>query len=448
MNEESAPERRVFSVREFSNRIDQLFQRVPTLTNVAVRGELSGLNEFGGGHQGFTLKDGDAVLDCIVWSSHRTKMPPLANGAAAIVAGAVRQRPARSGYQLIVETLELVGVGALFLEYERLKQKFRDEGLFESARKRAVPRLPRRIALVSASGKGKEDFVRSLEREAPFVEICFIETRVQGAGAEIDIAEALDGAARKNPDLVVLTRGGGSYEDLFPFNREPVIRAIVRSKIPVVTAIGHTGDHHLADDVADLYLPTPTAAAQFVAAGWKDAGARLATAQRDLGRTVRDLVRRGEQRVDAGLRDLERVALRIASAKRSLLAERVQRLERSNPARVFADLRTRAAALSGRLDTAAARYIARGNATLRERLARFDRAITSDANGRSRRLERAAGALDGLDPLSPLERGYAIVTFAGKALRDAAGVKIGSTVEARLQHGKLGARVESVDQHE
>ena len=358
--------------------------------------------------------------------------------------GALRVR-VRSGQ---VESVELAGIGALFQEYERLKEQFRREGLFEAARKRPVPRLPRRIALVSASGKGKEDFIRSLQREAPFVEIVFIETRLQGIGADIDIAAALDAASRTNCDAIVLTRGGGSYEDLFPFNREPVVRAIVRAKLPVVTAIGHTGDHHLADDVADLHFATPTAAAQFVAAGWNDAVGRLAAARRELERIVRDCVRRGEQRVDVRSRALEGAMLRVAAAKRSALNDRQQRLERSSPQRVLADVRARAAALGSRLDAAAARAATRAATALRERTALLERACASAAGARLRRLERANDALDGLNPLSPLARGYAIVTFEGRALRDAGDVSAGALVEARLQRGKLAARVESVADHE
>ena len=406
---EQASTRVVRTVGEFTNGLIRWFKDHRQLQNVSISGEVSGLKEFGGHHLGFTLKEEQAVLECVMWADNRRNAPELVNGQQAIATGNVRIRHERSGYQLVVDAVELAGLGDLFQLYKGLKEKFRKEGLFETGRKRAVPELPRRVALISARGKAKEDFEGTIRRSVPFVEVQFVETRLQGLGAEVDIAEALDVASRANPDVIVLTRGGGTPEDLFPFNLESVIRAIVRATAPVLTAIGHSDDHQLADDVADMTFGTPSLAAEHIARGWLLAQRRLQVLQRDLVRAVRDALGRGGQRAEALRRDLERAAAQTFADKRAALARRIQRLEPRNPQRFLADVATRVAICTGRLDGAGVRLLSRkSNAWTQERTA-FDRALTSYATNKSRGLERARSALEALDPLSPLSRGYAIV---------------------------------------
>jgi exodeoxyribonuclease VII large subunit len=444
VNEEPAP-RVVRTVREFTNGLQRWFAGHKQLQMVAISGEISGLHPFNG-HLGFTLKEEQAVLECVVWSDKRRLLPELRNGTSAIATGNVRIRPDRSGYQLVVETVELTGLGDLFLLFERLKEQFRREGLFDAARKRAVPELPRRVALISARGKAMEDFVKTIARSVPFVEVEFVEARVQGQGAEIEIAAALDDASRRSVDVVVLTRGGGSYEDLFPFNLEPVVRAIQRSRHPVLTAIGHSGDHHLADDVADMTFGTPSLAAEHIARGWLAARQRLQVAKRDLERAARDVIGRGAQHLESTRRELDRVATRAVAVKRAALAERLQRLDRQNPQRVIAERRARLAGLAGRIDTAFARLMSRKAHAWGEARASLDRAVPGYLATVRRRLERAEDALDGFNPLRPLSLGYAIVLRGGKAVRDAAALKPGDELEARFERGTARTRVESVAQ--
>ncbi|HEY7787600.1 MAG TPA: exodeoxyribonuclease VII large subunit [Casimicrobiaceae bacterium] len=286
--------------------------------------------------------------------------------------------------------------------------------------------------------------MKTVRDEVPFVEVVVIETRVQGVGAEIDIAAALDEASRYDVDAIVLARGGGKYEDRFPFNLEPVARAIVRARLPVLTAIGHEPDHHLADDVADRSFGTPSKAAEFIAKGWLVARRRLQVGQRDLGRAARDLVLRGFQRFEDGRSNIERAGLRVVTVKRAALADRIARLERHNPQRKLAEDRGRFAQRNGRLDTAAARLVSRKAHASGETRAALERAVTALATGVARRFERSEAALERCDPLAPLSRGYAIVTKDGTAVRDAAALRGGDVIAARLQRGMLSARVESV----
>ena len=445
MNEEPAP-RVVRSVREFSNGLQRWFAGHRQLQDVAISGEISGLHPFSG-HLGFTLKEEQSVLECVVWSDKRRLLPELKNGTSAIAIGSVRIRPDRSGYQLIVERVELTGLGELYLLFERLKEKFRSEGLFEIPRKRAVPELPRRVALISARGKAMEDFVETIARNVPFVDVEFIETKVQGQGADVEIAAAIDDASRRAVDAIVLTRGGGSYEDLFPFNLEAVVRAIVRAKHPVLTAIGHSTDHHLADDVADMTFGTPSLAAEHIARGWILAQRRLQTALRDLVRATRDVLGRAAQRIDVSKKELDRVALRGVAVKRAALAERTQRLDRQNPQRVVSERRARLAGNSGKIDTAFARLMSGKSHAWGEANAELKRCAPAYLSNVFRRLERASDALNSLDPLRPLALGYAIVLRDGKAVRDAATLSAGDQLEARFERGMARTRVESV-QHD
>ena len=412
---------------------------------MAIQGEVSGLHTFGNGHSGFTLKDGHAILECVAFSDKRRALPPFENGSAVIATGSIRIRADRSGYQLVVEGVEYTGIGVLFAEYERLKAQFRAEGLFESARKRGVPTLLRRIALISARGKAAEDFVATIERNVPFVRVQFIETRVQGIGAEIEIAAAIDDASRRDVDAIVLTRGGGSYEDLFPFNREAVVRAIVRAAHPVLTAIAHSGDHHLADDAADMIFGTPSLAAEHVAKGWQAAQTHLQRLARDLERAARGAIVGREQVLHGALVRMHRAAIGVVASRYADLRQRQQQIERRNPQRVVADQRQLVRGLTARMEEASRRTLDRGVFVQTQRNTALDYAIVKGITNARRRFERADAALDRLDPLAPLRRGYAIVTKDGHAVLDASTLCAGDAVQARLGRGTIDARVETIN---
>ncbi len=250
-----------YTVGEFSRRMQDVFRRVPQFKYLSVSGEISEVHPRNNGTY-FTLKDAGGVLQCFAYPNRAAQFGPLPVGSAVIAFGTVRVASWRSRYELLVTMLQRTGIGELHRQYEALKERFRALGFFERARKREIPSFPVFVALISARGKGAEDFQETLRLRAPQVRVEFFETRVQGLAADADIAEAIDRAAASGADAIVLARGGGSYEDLFTFNCEPVVRAIVRSPVVVITGIGHTADHHLADDVADYECETPSNAAQ------------------------------------------------------------------------------------------------------------------------------------------------------------------------------------------
>jgi exodeoxyribonuclease VII large subunit len=416
------------TVSQFADRLRRLVeQRVSVLRRIAIVGEVSEWKPQPNGNLYFTLKDAGAVLRCFAFSDDAKKFPEVGDGTAVVATGSIGIREQRSEYQLRVLELAPFGIGALAAKVEALRKRLQTEGLFDEKRKRAFPRFPQRVALVSARGKGAADFETTLSEKAPNVAVTFIETRVQGDGAEIDIADAIDRASREKVDAVVVLRGGGTYEDRYPFNTEPVVRAIVRSKHPVVTAIGHTGDRHLADEAADAVFKTPTAAAEYIAGSWSEVTNRIRRQRERLERTVEGIAVRAAQRRDAAEHAIASATQRrIMQLNQRLLSLRA-RVERQNPRHHLA---TRAARLE-KLQSAV-------NVWLRERY----------FSTRGNALALAASRLFSADPRKPLERGYAIVSLGGRALTDAREAPVGSAIEARLYRGSLSARVERMSDDE
>lgn len=393
-----------------------------TLAGLRVRGEVSNLSE-SSGRRYFALKEGNDVLACVAWSKDAATFPKFKNGDAIVCGGDFTVYGNRSQVQLQVKSVELTGIGMLYAQFEALKERFRAEGLFEESRKRPFPAFLRRIAVVSArNARGVTDFLQTIARRAPFIEVRFIETRVQGDGAEIEIAEAIDKASRLDVDAIVVTRGGGSYEDLFPFNREPVVRAIVRAKYPVMSAVGHAQDVHVSDWVADLACETPSNAAQHfgeMADRWHG---RVQRAAAELERRIGSLRMLRAQRLDTALAALRRASIGSVDRRRILLHRLEGRLDQRSPLRGLATRRARLTAASTKLLPALRRGV----------------------EGMRHRTGLLQTRLRALDPDEPLRRGYARVTVAGRILQDPKAAPPGTLVDIAVERGALRARVEGV----
>lgn len=419
---EREPQILQLTVSQFALRLQHWLEKRPELARIAIEGEISGWKPQPSGNVFFSLKDSRAILKCFAGWKEVRKFPPVHDGVAVVATGAIGIWEKSSEYQLRVVAIAPLGVGAIAAKVEALRKRLQAEGLFDVDRKRPVSPYPRHVALVSARGQGAEDFATTLREKSPHVAVTFIETRVQGEGAEIDIAEAIDRASRSKVDAIVVVRGGGSYEDRYPFNTEAVVRAIVRARHPVVTAIGHTGDRHLADEVADAVFKTPTAAAEYIAGSWAEVTARITHQKRLLYNAIdKRVVRLGRDR-DASEQRLRRAIDRRLSQLRERLLQLQNRIERRNP-------RHRIAERGARLTTT---------------LLRLDAARDRIVSKRSNALTLARSRLLSANPKGPLERGYAIVTRAGRTLRNAAEVSVGDTIEAQLFHGRLAASVERV----
>jgi exodeoxyribonuclease VII large subunit len=438
------PDRRVFSVSELNAAIRGLLER--EFTDVWVTGEISGVRLAASGHYYFTLKEQDAQLRCVCFrqTARYLKFKPQ-DGVAVIARGRIDVYEVRGEYQLLVETLEPQGLGALQFAFEQLKKKLAGEGLFDAGRKRPIPAFPRRIGIVtSPAGAAIRDLLNILERRFPGLHIRLFPALVQGEGSVEDVCRGIEYFSASGwADVVIVGRGGGSIEDLWTFNEEAVARAIATCAIPVISAVGHETDVTIADFVADLRAPTPSAAAELVVGTRQQVLERIENAQAKLRQTLRyrlaDAARKLHQRgieratsllgrrIGRSLQRVDELDYGLRQRTGALLARARTRLE-SAVARLKAhDLRLRFAMTRRRLETAD-RAAAE---TMRARLAR--------AWGR---FEPFAAELHQLSPLRVLERGYAIVqNEQGRILKDPAEAPPESAIRVRLARGRLKARV-------
>jgi exodeoxyribonuclease VII large subunit len=438
------PQRRVFSVNELNSAIravlDDEFQ------DVWVSGEISSLKLAQSGHYYFTLKERESQVRCVAFrSSHRYWKFKPQDGMAVLARGRIDVYEARGEYQLLVELIEPQGFGALQLAFEQLKKKLAAEGLFAAERKRALPRFPRRIGIVtSPRGAAIADLVHILTRRFPGLHIRLFPALVQGEGSAEEVCRAIEYFSRTEwPDLVIAGRGGGSLEDLWTFNEEAVARAIAACSVPVISAVGHETDVTIADYVADLRAPTPSAAAELAVPLLDDLMERIAVARTKTSQGLRYRIamldrRLRQQGVDRALGVLHR---RIGRNQ-----QRVDELEFRLRERIRAAIESRERERRG-LETRVGRF------DIRPRLAadrrRLDAATASTAErmrllltARFRRMEQLAAKLSQLSPLLVLQRGYAIVSQAGGVLTDAADASAGSRIHVRLAKGELDATVD------
>jgi exodeoxyribonuclease VII large subunit len=435
------PERRTLTVSELSAAIRATLGS--QFGDVWIAGEISGLKMATSGHAYFNLKDAGAQIKCACFRGalRLMKFQPQ-EGIAVLARGKVDVYEPRGEYQLIVETIEPQGLGALQLAFEQLKKKLAAEGLFDAARKRPLPPYPMRIGIVtSATGAVIRDMLNILQRRFPGLHIRLFPAQVQGAGSVDAVVAGLQYFSETHwAEVVIVGRGGGSLEDLWTFNDEAVARAIAASPVPVISAVGHETDFTIADFVADLRAPTPSAAAELVVRKKETLFDRISTAEQRLGRTLQYQLSRSALRLDeAEYRMRSGWSRSIAHAReRCRLID--ARLHKSDP-------KLRLLSLHRRLDEAEAKMARLAERRLTEHQTRLDRITQRLAPALTRRLEtlrhRLARLQTGLDQLGPqrvLERGYAIVqNEQGQALVDPTQTTTGEQLHIRLARGRLKA---------
>ncbi|MBR2864698.1 MAG: exodeoxyribonuclease VII large subunit [Elusimicrobiaceae bacterium] len=298
--EPEAPFRgQVFSVTAITMAIKQMMEGV--FRGVFVEGEISGLRQASSGHIYFDLKDREALLAAVMFKWSLRNMPDLQDGLQVRVFGDLSCYAKQGKYQIVCKSIETLHKGNLFLEFEKLKKKLEKEGLFDERNKKPIPSFPQRIGVVtSPTGAAIRDILSVLRRRSPNVEVILAPALVQGDGAAAQIAQAIAdlNALQPTPDVLLVGRGGGSMEDLWAFNEEPVARAIFESKIPVISCVGHEIDFTIADFVADLRAPTPSAAAELVVQNAEGVSAHIKQLQKRLFQSVSLFYERAKARVD------------------------------------------------------------------------------------------------------------------------------------------------------
>jgi exodeoxyribonuclease VII large subunit len=410
----------VVTVTELNRRVRALLEN--QFETLWVAGELSNVKRAASGHWYFCLKDPGAEVDCAMF---RTRAQFLdfkpADGLRVEVRARVTLYEARGNYQLVVEEIRRAGLGALYEAFEKLKARLEAEGLFEPGRKRPLPAFPRAIGIVtSPAAAALRDVLTTLARRAPMVPVVVYPASVQGEGAGAQITRAIQAAnARGEVDVLIVCRGGGSLEDLWAFNEEAVARAIVASRLPVVSGVGHETDFSIADFVADLRAPTPTAAAVAASPDRSALADAVAALRRRLARDLRRLVENGAQRLDAAARRLLTPAQRF-ERDRERLALYARRMRLALP------------------DVAAARR------TLDRAARRAAAAAGRGAGEHARHLAALRAHLVHLDPTRVLARGYSIVRGPdGHVRRTSAGLASGDALDVTFSEGGASATIDA-----
>lgn len=455
-------ERHPLSVSELTSSIRVTLEK--SFASVWVEGEISNFRRHSSGHWYFTLKDEFAQLRtaCYRSSNQRIRFRPE-DGLQVRARGRVSLYEAKGEYQLIVDTLEPVGAGALQLAFEQTKARLQAEGLLAAELKRPIPYFPRRIGIVtSASGAAIRDIINVISRRTRTVHVLFAPARVQGEGAAHEVVRAIkflndhharalrDGSSSGGGiDVILVGRGGGSVEDLWAFNEEVVARAIRASAIPVISAVGHETDFTIADFAADLRAATPSAAAELVAAHEEQLCSALERLVSNLGRSARYRIAsersrvqeltfaRGFDEVRAKLREaisaVEGRESRLQTAFGQIYQRALRRVDVAMRSLSPGELRNRAVAGRARFD-----------ALCQSRNA----AVLSKVENARNQFGVAAAALDAMSPLKVLERGYAIAQDArGAIIREASTVSTGDALRLRLWKGALDCRVEGTDEN-
>lgn len=436
--------RRALSVTELTDRLQGVLET--EFFDVWVEGEISNLNQASSGHWYFSLKDDRAQVRAVVWktAARLIKWKPR-DGMRVLARGGIKVYAPRGDYQLSVEVLEPLGVGSLQQAFEELKDKLSKEGLFDPARKRPLPMLPRCIGIVtSPTGAVIQDILRVLQRRYANLGVLIYPARVQGPEAAYEIVQGIRALNRfKTVDVLMVARGGGSLEDLWPFNDEMVARALATSRIPTLSAVGHETDFTIADFVADLRAPTPSAGAERVVQAKEEMAARIDALTHRLDAAARMRLQRTRARVDAvrshRVFEAERGRLRTYAQRVDDLARRAEtgvrrRLEQAGERRRRVSERLEAFRWD-RLATAR-----------RERIEDHARRLAEAMRGRVRTrradLARAVGKLESLSPLAVLQRGYALVfDERGSLVQRSEQVAPGELIDVRLHEGALRARV-------
>ncbi len=413
----------VFTVTALNRAVNERLSNDPELGKVRVRGEISGLKKYPSGHFYFTLKDDYASVSCVLFRQAAVNAPAtISDGMQAVLLARTNLYDKNGRFQLIVDSVQEEGVGDLYRRFLELKEQLAREGLFDEKKKKAIPFLPRRIvAITSEAGAVIRDIIHVLRRRFPGIRLLLIPVPVQGAGAEREIAAAIEIANLLSlGDLIIVGRGGGSPEDLQPFNEEVTARAIAASAIPVISAVGHETDYTIADFAADLRAPTPSAAAELAVPVKQDLLLRIDQLASSMEQAL-------TSRIDAQLKRVADLSSRPVLVHPAAIVDRHQ---------------ARVELLTHRLYFTWGRRGDREEGRIRELGAVIRTAAQKHLDREIHRVEQAARALDALSPLAVLSRGYTVVTDdKGLTVTQARQLEKGDVIGLVFNDGQVGCEV-------
>lgn len=392
--------RRIATVSQINNYIKALLEQVSVIQNIWIKGEISNFKLHSSGHIYLTLKDNNSVLKAVMFRTAASKLNfKPKDGMMVLALGRIAVYEAGGQYQLYIEAMEQEGTGDLYAQFEELKRKLGEEGLFDESHKKPIPKFPSRIGIAtSPTGAAIRDMINVIKRRCPMVKIIIYPCLVQGDGASKSIVEAIEYFNNKKlADVIIIGRGGGSIEDLWAFNEEITARAAFNSEIPVISAVGHETDFTISDFTSDLRAPTPSAAAELCVPDILELKNQIDTACARMAALLK-------QKIDAPKKQLE-----FLSTKTS----------KSNFEKYLLDLEQDTDRLSEALI----------------------KAFTNKIDLEQKRFEREAGKLSALSPLSVFERGYCSLSKDNKMISDAKSVEIGDVVTLRLKGGELDCSV-------
>ena len=421
-------EQLILEVSQVNSYIREMMEADGLLTGLCIRGELSNYKKYPSGHHYFTLKDRDSAIRCVMFrsSAMRLRFRPE-NGMMVLAAGRVTVYPRDGAYQLYCVSMTPEGAGDLSVAFEQLKKRLSAEGLFEPDLKKPLPAFPHRIAIItSEAGAALHDMLRIINHRYPLAEVKLLPVRVQGIEAPGEIAAAIDYANRyRVADLIITGRGGGSMEDLWAFNEEIVARAIYRSEIPVISAVGHEPDVTISDYVADLRAATPSNGAELATPDKAELLDIIEGCKSRMALAVEKQIKLKKQQLEL------RKNARVLQSPREYLEDRQQQLDQ----------------VTHRLAQAMSGQLVRAEGDLSRRQERLPAAMKMVLERQGKGLENMAGRLDAMSPLKVLSRGYSITQNSrGEAVKQARHLQPGDHITVRLHQGRVSALVEHVEE--
>ena len=447
MNGDYMDDIKYYSITALNRAIKNMFDSKPELNRVYIKGEISNFKHHTRGHLYFTLKDENSRIAAVMFASSASKMNfEPEDGMKVLVCGRVTVYEATGGYQIYVEQMDLDGIGNLYLEYEKLKKKLEQEGLFEPFHKRSIPRYPKRIGIITApTGAAIRDILSTIKRRYPICETILFPALVQGTGAKESIVEQLTRAQEFDLDVIICGRGGGSIEDLWAFNEEIVARAIYDSKIPVISAVGHEIDFTIADFVADLRAPTPTGAAEMAVPNLTDLRTLISQYEIRLNENIKGIINYNTKRLQS-IKDayVLKNPLALYEVKEQKLDTYIDRLNTIINT-MLNDYRVR-------LDNIKSSYVLKNPLATyevkKERILSLEKMLNkivmSKIDVSKHKYEVMINKLELLNPLNILSKGYSLVTLDDNVVKSTKDLKVDDTINIRMHEGSIEAIVKEI----